>query len=305
MANPWVGLFSRRDAPADGWGCPHKDPELAVRKARQHQRADSGVLLRALDRRSRHLGLRPVGWGGDLGPRGARHVGERRGWCGWGHKATTRGSRSRRSVIRDLRLCRRYSAPNVRSAPAVGRWRRQLRPRQIDVPEEAPFVKSLRRSRSRYFGWLEAVSVGFRARVIGTSGLEEAQVWWRGGQGRAVRPARRGSLEGPGGEIVASHDLSWNAAGVPGRLGVGHSSDLTIGAQNWAGQAVWFGCRTFLRPDGWCMVCSGHSQTGSFSSPAAPFAGGHVDLRARVLAVSEPAQPASWARQRISPSRRP
>jgi hypothetical protein len=27
-----------------------------------------------------------------------------------------------------------------------------------------------------------------------------------------------------------------------------------MGAQNWAGQAVGFGCRTFLRPEGWCMV---------------------------------------------------
>jgi hypothetical protein len=84
-----------------------------------------------------------------------------------------------------------------------------------------------------------------------------------GGQGRAVRPARRGSLDGPRSQVVASHNRQGTPSGVPGCFGAGgHSGDLTTGAQNWAGQAVGFGCRTFLRPEvgAWCV--SGHSQAG-------------------------------------------
>ena len=44
------------------------------------------------------------------------------------------------------------------------------------------------------------VEVG--ARLCDTSAIVESAGWWRrGGQGRAVRPARRGSLEGPGREL--------------------------------------------------------------------------------------------------------
>jgi len=47
-------------------------------------------------------------------------------------------------------------------------------------------------------------------------------------------------------QLVASHDVD----GTPPAflIGVGHSGDLTIGAQNWAGQAMVFGGLTFLRP---------------------------------------------------------
>ena len=53
-----------------------------------------------------------------------------------------------------------------------------------------------------------------------------------------------------------------------------HSSDLTI-ARELGEQAVGFGCRTFLRPVTLvrCMVSSGHSQAGTFSSSASPRSG--------------------------------
>src|ERR1700736_2606346 len=48
----------------------------------------------------------------------------------------------------------------------------------------------------------EAVGRGARVEHLGEKARKRSR---RGGQGRAVWPARRGSLEGPGREIVASH----------------------------------------------------------------------------------------------------
>jgi hypothetical protein len=109
-----------------------------------------------------------------------------------------------------------------------------------------------------------------------------------GGQGRPVRPARSGSLDGPRSQVVASHNRQGTPSGVPGCFGAGgHSGDLTTGAQNWAGQAVGFGCRTFLRPELVHDVFPATARRAALSSPASP-GGGHVVLRARALAVSEP-----------------
>ena len=52
---------------------------------------------------------------------------------------------------------------------------------------------------------------------------------------------------------------------------------------------------------------AGHSQAGSITYRPRHRGGGHAERRTRALAVSDPAHPAlpAWARQRISPSRRP
>jgi hypothetical protein len=111
---------------------------------------------------------------------------------------------------------------------------------------------------------------------LGASRSECGRAWWGHlgwntgrWEGGAVKAGPSGP---PGGEALRAPVVQLAPAtiegerrlGVPGRLVVGgHSGDLTIGAQSWAGQAVGFGCRPFLRPDGsWCMVCSGHSQAG-------------------------------------------
>lgn len=50
----------------------------------------------------------------------------------------------------------------------------------------------------------------------------------------------------------------------------------------------------------WCV----RSQAGSIKKATSPV-GGHVTRGARAMTASEPPHPASLARQRISPSRRP
>jgi hypothetical protein len=135
--------------------------------------------------------------------------------------------------------------------------------------DRSPFLKKHLMSivfdevEGRFFG-AAASALWVRRAALGSSAGMRGRVRRRGGQGRAVRPARRGSLGGPRSQVVASHNGDGTPPGVPGRLVVGgHSGDPTIGAQSWAGQAVGFGCRPFLRSDGsWCMVCSGHSQAG-------------------------------------------
>jgi hypothetical protein len=55
------------------------------------------------------------------------------------------------------------------------------------------------------------------------------------------------------------------------------------------------------------MVRSGHDQTGSSRSSTSPPAAGVMPITGSRRAVSEPSHAATWvwARQRISPSRRP
>jgi hypothetical protein len=69
--------------------------------------------------------------------------------------------------------------------------------RQIAVPKEAFGVNRLRRSRSPISlpGGDRDLSAGA---CVDRRGGRAQPGGWRGGQGRAVRPARRGSLEGPG-----------------------------------------------------------------------------------------------------------
>ena len=83
----------------------------------------------------------------------------------------------------------------------------------------------------------------------------------RGGQGRPVRAARRGSLEGPGGSVVASH----YGIGPPGGRSwlplVGWTQRTSPLLNVLSGVTEVLGDRPFLR-DGVRMVCSGHSQNG-------------------------------------------
>jgi hypothetical protein len=53
------------------------------------------------------------------------------------------------------------------------------------------------------------------------------------------------------------------------------------------------------------MVRSGHDQTGSSSSSTAPPVAGVMPITSSRLVVSESHAAGAWARQRISPSRRP
>ena len=63
----------------------------------------------------------------------------------------------------------------------------------------------------------------------------------------AVRPARRGSLDGPGLGMAASHIGAGARQGLLAAYLAGTASDLTI-AHELGGQAVGPGCLTFLRP---------------------------------------------------------
>ena len=87
-----------------------------------------------------------------------------------------------------------------------------------------------------------------------------------------------------------------------GLVGLGHG-DRHQAHEMWAGRPG-LGCRAFLRRVRRGMVGCGHDQADSITCIDHARAGGHADLRARILAVSEPPHPA-LARQRISPSRRP
>jgi hypothetical protein len=117
------------------------------------------------------------------------------------------------------------------------------------VPEEAPFVKSLRRSRSPFYGRLAVGARVFRRVRASTGPRKRAQVGCgRGGQGRPVRAARRGSLDGPGGSVVASHNGVVRTAPLGGPwlpLWVGHSGPHQCSCLSWATEVL--GDRPFLR----------------------------------------------------------
>jgi hypothetical protein len=174
----------------------------------------------------------------------------------------------------------------------------------IVVSEEAPHVKILRRSRSRFSwgdvrGWL---GVGARVSLAGLVG--DCDSGGRGGQGRPVRAARRGSLDGAGVSVVASHDrvrtAPWRSLVAVLWLDTAdlhHCAHAELGdryARRPAISSRWFA---------WCVPATAR-RAHSARRPR-HLGGGHGDSRARVLAVSEPAQAACRYRQRISPSRSP
>ena len=161
----------------------------------------------------------------------------------------------------------------------------------IAVPEGRAAVK---RAGWIFFGWGSET----RARwadpsVVGSDG--------RGGQGRPVRAACRGSLDGPGGLVVASHHGVRPPPGGLGCQGGGHSGPHHCARLSWATEA-----RRPAIPSRWCAWCVAATARRAHSNPRPRhLGGGHGVIRARVLAVSEPAHPASRHRQRISPSRSP
>ena len=97
-----------------------------------------------------------------------------------------------------LRQSRPLFCARPRRAEAAGRSE------PIAVPEEALYVKSLRRSRSPFSPGVREAGAGVGARVTHGRQLSQRSAGGRGGQGRPVRAARRGSLDGPGGSVVAS-----------------------------------------------------------------------------------------------------
>jgi len=101
-------------------------------------------------------------------------------------------------------------------------------PRAWLSPTRRTFLK--KRSMSRVFdgvevrcGPLEPVPGCVQARRSKHRGGGALQVRPRGGQGRAVRPARRGSLEGPGGSVVLGHHGGRTPQGFVVAGGGGHS----------------------------------------------------------------------------------
>jgi hypothetical protein len=136
---------------------------------------------------------------------------------------------------------------------------------QIDVPEEGLDVNSLRRSRSPILWlWRRSRSECGRACWATSVGTRGRVVRGRGGQGRAVRPARRESLEGPR-SVGANHNGSGAPNGVLGRVPLGLvdtavTSPLaprTGRGRPWGSAA---GHSFVPRVGAWCV--SGHSRAG-------------------------------------------
>ena len=201
------------------------------------------------------------------------------------------------------------SAPEDR----ICRCADQTRPRRLGVPNDVPEEalsgqEGLRRSRSRLSRAFAARGSGVGARLNEAGAVSGASAGWEGRSRPGRRPARRGSLEGPGvscRQPYSDQTARWAVLVAQVCGWAQRTSPLLIGNDQ---RPPWFGGTDIpsfrFRAHG---VFPATVKTGSLSYPGhARSAGGHVVRRARVLAVPEPSQLASWrARQRISPSRSP
>lgn len=178
------------------------------------------------------------------------------------------------------------------------------------IPEEALQVKRRRLEESARFRGL-----GRGRRHVEREGARADTPATLAGDGRAVKAGRRP----PGGAALTARAMPRaHLNPKPARASwvrlcsyAGRSSFVGDRTQ-WADSrsrglsgaaAPKLGCRSSLRRCEAGMERCGRSQAGSIKRATSP-EGGHDNWRARALAASELAHPAS-ARQRISPSRRP
>jgi hypothetical protein len=167
-----------------------------------------------------------------------------------------------------------------------------------DVPEGAFDVKSLRRSRRPLSPAVMQPGVCLRARA------SKARLS-RVGKGQS----RPGSARPSGKPLLPGAQLLSTTMGMDRRQAVlvafswSNTADLTIAAENCKGIPIRMHRHSFV-PLG-RMVCFGHSQVGSFSSPASPNVGGTRRSPSSHRGCVRTVQLASLERQRISPSLKP
>lgn len=149
------------------------------------------------------------------------------------------------------------------------------------VPEEAPDVKSLRRSRSRFLRvFLQIIwaRLGRLARFAPGLGYVGGAV-----KAGPLGPPAGGALTAPGWVVASHHGAQTALWAVLVALVLG-TADLTMASFE-AGRPK-LGCRPFLRVwFAWCVPAT--ARRAHSNTRPRPMLGGHGRDRARVLAVPE------------------